>query len=49
MKNILKALALFMGTGLLESLLRAHPDVAHVSVTKEKELSGIYSEGELCD
>ena len=49
MKNLLKALSLLMGTSLLESLLRAHPDIAYVSVTKSKEISGIYSEQELCD
>ncbi len=49
MKNILKALSLLLGKGLLESLLREHPDIAHVTVVEVKDISYVYSEEELCD
>ena len=49
MKNFLKALALIMGPSLLESLLRAHPDIAHVNIMTVDEVPYIFSEGEICD
>ncbi len=48
MKNILKALSLIFGSRLLESLLRAHPDIAYVTIVHAKDLPLTFSEEEIC-